>query len=244
MSKEAITIVVASLVLAFVFGFDDKQPTFNLQHWLVNYATLVVAAAVIVMVFAVAQKWTARKTDHRATLRLWSLERYGVRRAAEFKRGIPIGAIVSLLLILMSNGVIRIAAILETKTQTSETARAGRKYARGTEYEVALINAAGPLMTTFFVLAVKAFAGGTALGEAVIMMGRHLALYSLIPLPRLNGLQIYFGSPLLFSSTLLFVVVSFILAPLISPLLALTGAIILAVIMLFLHHYYGFVKSK
>ncbi len=244
MSKEAATIIVASLVLAFVFGFDDKQSTFNMQHWLVNYATLVVAAAVVVFLFAVAQKWTARKTDHHATLRLWSLERYGVRRAAEFKRRVPIGVLISLLLVLMSNGIIKIAAVLQTETRTSETKRAGRKYARGTEYEVALINAAGPLMTTLFVLAVKAFAGGTALGEAMILVGRHLALYSLIPLPGLNGLQIYFGSPLLFSSTLLFVVISFILAPLISPLLALMAAIILAVIMLFLHHYYGFVKSK
>ena len=34
--KESVALLISVIVLAFVFGFDDENPTFVLNKWLIN----------------------------------------------------------------------------------------------------------------------------------------------------------------------------------------------------------------
>ena len=73
-SKEEIkSIIIATLILGFVVGFDDGSETFELMYWLKNLFNSILVVALAILVRESAIRIYALHSGHRAELKLWWL---------------------------------------------------------------------------------------------------------------------------------------------------------------------------
>ena len=117
--------------------------------------------------------------------------------------------------------------------------RFGRKFLEVTNYEEAKIALAGPMVNIGLMVIGKLFnIYGTM--NTFIFINAALALFHLLPLPGLAGLKVYFGSRLLYVSSLAFTIAMILLAYTVSiiPMLIISLASLLVAGSFYYYHSY------
>jgi len=208
---EIISVAVAVLLMAVIISFVGGvfSPS-------VLFSSLVISA-IVIGISVCSKNLEAGHLDISLTHKTWEFQRYGIIKQSKFKNPAPVGLFVPPLLALISSamsigGVVKFLALLqfESKALPSKAAKKYglRRYSGIMEWDDALIvfYSAAPLM----LLAVIA----NAFSSAVFL--QDLAKYSMIyvisnllPISKLDGTKLFFGSrPLFIFSWILVVVVS------------------------------------
>lgn len=238
------TILILAVFMGFIVAFDDKSEAFSPTSWLINYGKIVLASIIVLLVFIKSQEWMAKRSSSCAVIEVWGFTK---KKTTEGKItrpwNIPVGPLIGMLLTIFSNGLLKFVAITQTRVTATPTQRLGRKFPHGTLFEAAAICATGSVAVMLLALIVNALAPVTMMTQAVVDIARYLGLLSLIPVPNLNGATIYFGSPLMFSSTAVFVLALFVLIPFLSAGWSLLIAALLAIVLCIVHEQFGFIKS-
>lgn len=173
-------------------------------------------AVIIICAVVFAQKIAAFLLDASATHELWNVSWFGFRDHQHFKKPIPAGAIVPLFFSLFSTGWIKVPAFLNYETRALKTRAAKRfgyySFTEMTDWHNGLIGAAG-----IFVVLIISFVGYVAGFEYLAKLAAYYAFFNMIPISKLDGAQIFFGSRILWA-TLAFITLIFTAYALILPI--------------------------
>lgn len=182
--KEIISIIVASLVLGFVFSLIE---TFSLFLWTTAMIFLVI------IINLLAKKITAFHFDSEIELRLWEMKRYGIKKHKHFKHAFPAGAFFPIITTALSLGYIRwmAALVFDIKSKIYRAARRHGiyKFSEIPEFHIGLIAAAGIAANLLF-----AIIGYLINLPDFAKLNIYYAFFNTLPLSDLDGNKIFFAN--------------------------------------------------
>ncbi len=237
MSNQFKDFILTILIVTFVFAFDDKQTTFQINYWLLNFLRVGIGVSIVVLVHYLGHKIVAKHYGAQITHQFWSIKRFGFPKKAKFsnlKKGInsiPLGGILAVIITFLSNGKLFFFPVESIEVKAKEYKRLGRNKLKILEKEVARIAFAGPTANIFFAFILQSFNEYGGFNQ-IILTSCLYAVYSMIPWSQLDGAKIFFGSLNLYIFALSFVLLSFFLLMIIPPLAALLISIIGAIIII------------
>ncbi len=239
--REVVYLTISILVLSLALGFDDGRDIFELSPWLANLLMVTLMVGFSFLLHQIAHKVVARMQGFDTEYALWGLQNLkpswrnimGKAKKGPFPRKIrlfgkeylihsfPIGIVLSILVTVVSNGALFWLAVGQYNLLLRKSSRFGRKFVHVTDYEEAKIALAGPMSHVLLLVIAKFFnAWGTF--DTFIFINAALALFYMLPLSRLDGTKIYFGSRLLYVSSLVFIISVIVLAYTISAITLLS----------------------
>lgn len=238
--QELKAIIIAAAILGFIFGFDDGSSKFILAFWIKNFILQFVMSLIFIMVFVQITKTYSDKKGVFSTFSFWNLKRYGFSRSSHYKsKGIPIGAILSILFAVLSLGKIFFSAVLSPEFKTSPASRLGKKFERTTDKELAWISLIGPLTLTLLGILFANLNSGLA---SVAVIPFSIAFCSLLPFSSLNGARALAGAPALYLFSMAFVISSFYLSPILSITTSLLVGIVVCLALMCSFYHYMYIK--
>jgi len=200
--KEVLHISIAIILMAIIISYLSELTSFI-------YA---LAYSIIIILLSISIKTIyAYNRDIRITHSIWKFKRYWFYKNAYFKKHIPIGLILPLLLSILSTGSIKCLLFLQYDGEampSKVTKRKGdKRFPNIMEWDLALISFYGLL-------------AGLILSFISFKLNLHdLAFYSwlysslnMLPIGNLDGIKTFFGSkPLYILSLILIVIFALIL---------------------------------
>ncbi len=227
--KEKKHLIITIIILSFVFSFKEWGTTqFSILVGLSNWIQYLIAIAIILVLKQTIHKIIAEKQGASAEYRMWSIERYGLKKSAHFSRkkkeGLPIGLILSITLAFLTNGALKFAAVCSSKMK--EESRIGKKYKNLTEIEISINSLIGILATLFVATLFQVLTLTVFNFDKIITVGYAIAIYSMIPFSSLDGAKIFIGSKILYLISLAFIILIIVLI----PTMNVTATILLALL--------------
>lgn len=199
--KEIAMILAATVVLGFVVSLVESWKIFL-------YACLSIL--IIILVNLTAKKITAFYLDSEIETKIWEMKRWGYMSHTYFKKAIPLGLILPLIVTVLSLGYINWMAslVFDVKPKIYRAARRYGlyKFTEMTEYHIGLIASAG-------IIANLLAAGiGYLVGYSdFAILNVYYALFNMVPISDLDGNKIFFGSLVLWSFLAAVVLISLFL---------------------------------
>lgn len=257
--SEISTLVIAILVVGLAFGFDDGRDVFEWSSWLGNLVTVIFLVAIALTVQQLGHKIVARLHGFEAVFSLWGVQQFrfapahlmGRVRSKPFPRRVtffgksyliesfPIGIALSLLVMILSAGKWFFVAVGQYTLLIQRSARFGRRFIEVTNYEEAKIALAGP-MANIILMTLAAFVNQYGLFDKFIAINGWLALFHMLPVSQLAGTKVYFGSRLLYVSSLAFMIAMFILVFYLSVIPLLVISLLSVLVIGSLYYYYTY----
>ncbi len=232
--QEIKTVVLASLIMGIVFGFDDKQASFNLSYWTNNLIFMAILSFFILFIFHTAQKAMASHYGCSCSYEMWKTKRWGLRKKQQMRKSIPYGIVLPLLITIGSLGTIPFCATTTTTIEANQKRRFGKRYLQVMDMENAKIIATGHLVLLIAIILYRTFQ--LPLINQVTFMGFSLIFSRLLPFPKLDGISLYFSSRLTCIFLLSLVIVALIMMNIINSIAALITAIIIACIIVIIYY--------
>ena len=185
MNKREITYIIATIIiLAFVISLTDIKTLFF---------PILAAVFIVILVNIIAKKITSYYFDSEIEIKPWEISQWGYKRHQHFKKSIPIGMFLPILIKLISFGFINWTAALtfDVKAKVYRTAKRRGLYAYYdiSEYQIGIIAAIGIAANIIFAL-IGYLVGFTDFAR--ISIG--YAFFNMIPLTQLDGNKVFFGS--------------------------------------------------
>jgi len=196
--KDLAIIFVASVIISLSLAFPQRN--FELLF------SLFVSILIIIIINTFAKKFFAYKLETDVALGFWSTYYYGFAKKDHFNR--PLTMVwLPLLGSLITLGNIVWMPIIEFDVEARPERISRRhglyRFTEVTEWHIALIAAAGIFSTIFFGI-IGYFMGF----ETFARLSIFYAAWSIVPLGRLDGTKIFFGSRNLWFTLLIVLVVA------------------------------------
>ncbi len=184
-AKEAIIIIVSTLILSFSISLLEIN----------NFFVISLMIFLIIMVNIFVKKITSLYFDSEVEIKLWEMERYGLKPRQYFKKPIPIGLILpivsKILLFSLKNFVWMASLVFDVKPKVYRAAKRHGLYlfSEMTEDHIGYIAAAGILANLFFSVI------GYLLGfQTFARLSIYYSFFNMIPISNLDGNKIFFGN--------------------------------------------------
>jgi hypothetical protein len=180
---EARDIAISIIAITFIFAFDDRAETFELAHWIANFILTLIIVAVSFLAYDAAMKLAALNQGFRAEYRMW------------------LGGIVfSLILTLLTKGKWYVLFAGGLYLHHLAILRLGKfRYGLNVAGQ-GTIAAAGPaahfVLLTISLMLSRQFQFLPGLFDYVAKINGYMMIYQLLPVPRMNGIHIFFMSRL------------------------------------------------
>jgi hypothetical protein len=187
--KEIASVIIFSIILGFVFSIQDFQGLF-----LVSLG----AVFLTILVNLIFKKMAAEYWDNEIEHSLWEGSRYWYAPHHKFKRQIPLGVIIPIIVKILSLGLLNWSAGLTFETTGKKYKAAKRHgvyaFSEVTEEQIALIAATG-IFGNILLAIVAYFANAPIIMKTSIIY----TFYNLIPISNLDGNKIFFGNLLVWN---------------------------------------------
>ncbi len=259
--SEIWALTISILVMALALGFNDGQETFEWAYWLTNFVVVIVIVAFSFIIHQLAHKVVARMQGFDTEYNFWGLQTLsldprkllGKGKKKPFPRKVrlfgkeylikafPIGIVLSVIVTIVSNGALFFLAVGQYNLLLRKTTRIGRKFVEVTDYEEAKIALAGPMVHIVLMILGKLFNTYGTLDQ-FIFINAAMALFYMIPISRLDGTKIYFGSRLLYVFSLVFMIAMIILVYNISVIPMVIISLVSACVAAGLYYYYQYYR--
>ena len=185
-------IIIFTIVGSFPFLIDSKWEMLP---------KVFLFATVLIFVSIFSKKFMASLLDTDVEHEIWKVSRYGIKQHEKLKNGIPGGIIFPLIFAIFSLGLIKFSAFLTYEARALKRRAAKRfgfySFTELTEWHNGLIGAAG--VVSIFLVAIVAYFLPFNL-EYLSKLAAYYALSNLIPISKLDGTQIFFGSRVLWTT--------------------------------------------
>ncbi len=162
-------------------------------------ALAFLSCAVIITLNILAKKTMAHLLDADVEHETWLMERYGLRGNWKLKKPIPAGIIFPLFLSVFSIGLFKVPVFLTYETRALKHRAAKRhgfySFTEITDWHNALIGAAGIL--SLLIISFIAYFLPIPNIEFFVKLSIYYAFWNLVPISKLDGTQIFFGSRIL-----------------------------------------------
>lgn len=152
--------------------------------------------AIVLIVYVTAKKLTAYYYEAEEVSKIWSFQRYGLYERSYFKHPIPIGILLPFLLSILTFGYIKWFAVIESDVKPTPTRAVKRhdyySFSEMTEWHLALISASG-ILASLVLAPISYILNFPDLARVSV----YFACFNLLPLGKLDGTRIFFGSLIL-----------------------------------------------
>ncbi len=241
--KEIKEIILASLILGFIFGAAyNTGEVFNKIMWIKNYLQQVFLSLFFLFIFTKVTKTYALTKGVNTTFSIWNSKRFGFPMGAVLhKNSIHWGIILPLFIALFSKGKLFFSGIICPNLVTLHKKRIGKLYAEPTEKETANIAAIGPLILTLIAILLSSIKNPDLNNLTLIPFS--IALSTMLPFPKLNGLITFIYGPIKYVFVLTFIISAYYLTKILNPLQAIIFGLISALIILCLNYIISFAKD-
>lgn len=191
--REQKDLLLTTLIVTFIFAYNDKAEAFILANWLMNFVLTGCFVGLALFVHTSAQKIFGLQQGFTTEFRAW-----------------PIGLVISLILTLITGGNFYVLLIGGMVIRHVTLLRLGKWRYGENESARGLIASTGPVAN--LVLATIALALSKQLNFMPEVFGwmatinLWIMVYSLLPLPRMDGIHLFVQSRLVYvfiGSTLL-----------------------------------------
>lgn len=209
--KELSHIAAAILVFTAVSGFY-----FALKKDWDSVSLAFLFSVIIIVVNISAKKIMAGMLDSDIEHEIFKWQRYGLRKAWYFRKPIAIGILLPLIVSVFSLGLIKLTTFLTFETRAKKI-RASRRfgfysYTEMTDWHNGLIGAAG--IVSVLILSLISYLTPYSGLEYLSKLSAYYAFWNILPISKLDGAQIFFGSRTLWTTlavvTLIFACVPFL----------------------------------
>ncbi len=177
--NELRDLAVAIIVAAFLFGFDDGTPKLVLSHWLWNYFVVLIVVTIVFVIHESVHKLWAIGNGYRSEFKLW-----------------PYGIAIALALAFITDGKFFFLALGGTWVTEMAIHRIGRfRYGLNTMLTT-WVAFSGPLVNLLLALVFKPIylATGSEVIGLFVKVNLWYAVFSMLPIPPLDGSTGFFGS--------------------------------------------------
>ncbi len=212
--KEVLVLITAALVLGYLYQF----PSFTWNGWAVSSSL----ALLILSFNALGYKIAARFFDSDAEIHHWTISRYGFHPQRYFSKPFPIWAILPLGLLFVTWGFVKWLAVT-TFEASPLLLRERRAFSRVSDWDLALIAVGG-----LFFNVLLAFASRVYGFEEFAKINLYFVVFNLIPLGKLVGNKIFFGSKYLWVLVTVFALLILVLLDVAGIIGAVVTAALLA----------------
>lgn len=194
-SSEIFALVLAMVILAIVISFRDLVlPDFSG----VGFAFLF--AFIIIAINTIGKKITASRLDAHVEHSILGWLHWGMKPHHHFKKPIPVGLLIPLIISAFSLGTAKVMTILSYDTSALKRRAAKRhgymSFTEMTDMHNALIGAGGIILTLISSIIFYFIPGLEYLARLSIFY----AFWNILPISKLDGAQIFFGSRLLWAT--------------------------------------------
>lgn len=212
--KERFWILASVIALSIMAGFDDGREVFEARHWLANFAFVLIVVTLSVLVHEAAHRIYALHIGFKLEFRPWFY-----------------GLVAGIIVTLLTFGKFFFLAYGSFEARMLRAHRLGY-FRYGLNYfALAAIAAVGPVsnmaLATIFKIMVFLPEG---FAEKAVVINIMFAVYNILPIPPLDGAQVFFGSRILYALVAGLIVgwSIFLLLPSFNLLVALLGALVLS----------------
>lgn len=185
-------VILAIVVFALAVSFGDYiAGGYSIGFMVFLWSLLFGAVVILVNVFT--KKIVAYMVDSEVENKIWSWQRFGFYERSYYKKPVPLGFILPILLSIVTLGYVKFLALLEYDVYASK-ARASKRighvrFSELTESHIAAIGGFGIFIN--LVLAFLAYVFGVPL---LAKYSIFYAFANILPLGKLDGVKIFFGS--------------------------------------------------
>ena len=187
--KEIVIILVVTIILAFAVSLVASLKLFL-------YSLLSIF--LILIINTTAKKITGYYLESEVEIKLWEVQRYWFNPSSAFKKPIPAGVFLPIVLSLVFLGDIKWLAslVFDVKAKVYRAAKRHGLYSFSemTEYHLGLIAASGIAIN--LVSAVLGYFLGFPLFARLSI---YYAFFNILPISELDGNKIFFGSLIMWS---------------------------------------------
>lgn len=194
--REIGQIIIAIVTLGFISGFIEL-----IQGDLKSFSYIVLFGAIIIGINIISKKIVASRLDADVEHEVWKMQRFWFNPADRFNKSIYAGVIIPIFVAIISLGTIRLMTVLTYETRALKRRAAKRfgpySFTEMTDFHNALVGAAGIIscLAITFITYWLPYSGT----EVIAKMATFYAFFNMIPVSKLDGSQIYFGSRVLWS---------------------------------------------
>src|SRR3989338_2257325 len=208
--KEVRDVIAAIIILGLIISL-----VYPLKINLALFPKFLFFALLIIGINILAKKIIAVSLDADREHETWKWSRYGLKPHQHFKTEIPLGIILSVILSLFSLGFVKFMSLLTYETRARKIRAAKRfgfySFTEMTDWHNGLIGASGIVallllsLVTYFI----------SPDDVLWRFSAYYAFWNMLPISKLDGTQIFFGSKILYSAlgiiTLIFTVYALVL---------------------------------
>ena len=201
--KETINIVIVAFIAAFVFSFNEWGiESFDFSTGLKNLSISFVLCIIVYSIYVLAEKLVARYYEYGISFEILTIEKKikEVRRIVK----IPIGPLVTLFITLASVGKFSFVILNSFKLVPDGELRTGRRWTGVKEFEEAQVALSGPLSLVVLLVIFKTLSPFSQVFEKGMFIASTIMIFNLLPLPKVDGSKIFFGSFPLYVTSLIF----------------------------------------
>jgi len=195
-SREFFHILAAIILFTAIGSFS-----FLIDSQWIMLPKILLFTTIIIFVSIFAKKVMAYLLDTDVEHEIWNVSRYGIIKHQRLNKEIPGGIIFPLIISLFSLGFIKFAAFITYEARALKRRAAKRfgfySFAELTEWHNGLIGAAG--IISLFIIAIIAYLLPYNL-ELFSKLAVYYTISNLLPISKLDGTQIFFGSKVLWTA--------------------------------------------
>jgi len=181
-------LILAIIIFAFIASFPNLE----------QFAIALLFSTTIILIYILSKKLMAYHLETEIEAKIWQFKRYGLYERSYFKTPIPAGIILPFLLSLLTLGYIKFLGLLQTDEKALSTRAVKRhdfySFSELTEWHISLISATG--IISCLVLALLAYLVNL---PELAKLSIYFSISNLIPLGKLDGTKIFFGSKVLYA---------------------------------------------
>lgn len=189
---------LAHIIAAVLIFFVISVLGFVLQGEVRFIPQIFVFAVIVVVLPVIIKKAAAYSLDSAVEHSVWTVDRYWIKPGMHFSKPIPAGIIFPLFFSVFSLGVMQFGALLTYEAKALKHRAAKRfgyySYTMMTEWHHALIGASG--IVCILIISLLAYLADF---EVLTKMAAYYAIVNMLPISKLDGTQIFFGSRVLWS---------------------------------------------
>lgn len=234
--KEIQSILIVAFIAALIFSFNEWGiKNFSVIIGLQNLLLAFIFCLIIYTVHAFSQKLTANFFEHEVEFTHISIK----KKIKEIHRSItiPIGPLITFFITLISNGKFIFLILNSFDLKSNKTNRLGRKWTNIKDFEEAQIALAGPLSDILLLILFKLLLPLSFVFSKGMFIASTIAIFNMLPLPKVDGSRIFFGSRPLYVASLIFIIIFVILIFQLSIIQTLILALILSLVVGILYLY-------
>tara|TARA_Y100000034_G_scaffold135972_1_gene210059 strand:+ start:3720 stop:4259 length:540 start_codon:yes stop_codon:yes gene_type:complete len=163
---------------------------------------MLLFSIIILAVYIFSKKIMAHLLDSTVEHEIWFWQRFGFKKQHKLKTPVPAGIILPLFITVFSLGFAKFLTLMTFETRALKHRAARRfgfySFAQMTDWHQALIGAAG-ILSLLILGAIAYFLPFSNL-EFLAKISIYYAFWNLLPISKLDGTQIFFGSRILYAA--------------------------------------------